>query len=168
MQPNTWKYFHLENNLHVTKHSLSCLWTTLLLYSLNSKEDVGYKNLNKAPAPHVISMTEESIARPRRPHARTVRSHQWHIARGGPIAEKKLRRGVSPDMTEGVVTTSTFNASHQTSWLHLCGEDPWTVLLWLPQLTRDLERCLMEQALKYCTARLTNEGPRSSQRSYIM
>ena len=85
---------------------------------------MGYKNLNKAPAPHVISIAEESIAKSRRPHACTVRPRQWHIARGGPITEKKLRRGVSPDMTEGVIATPTFNASHQTSWLHLCGEDP--------------------------------------------
>ena len=85
---------------------------------------VGYKNLNKALAPHVISMADESIAKPRRPHACTVRPHQWHIAIGGPTVEKKLRRGVNPDMTEGVVVAPMFNASHQTSWLHLCREDP--------------------------------------------
>ena len=27
-------------------------------------------------------------------------------------------------MTEGIVAAITFNAFHQTSWLHLCGEDP--------------------------------------------
>jgi len=69
-------------------------------------------------------MAEESIAKPRRPHARTIRPHQWHIAKGGPTTEKKLRRGIGLDMTEGVVAAPTFNASHQTLWLHLCGEDP--------------------------------------------
>ena len=69
-------------------------------------------------------MAEESIAKPRRPHARTVRPHQWHNAKGDPIAEKKFQRAVSPDMTKGVVATPTFNASHQTFWLHLCEEDP--------------------------------------------
>ena len=64
---------------------------------------VGYKNFNKALAPSVISMAEESIAKPRRLHARTVRPHQWHITRGGPTVEKKFRRGVSTNMTEGVV-----------------------------------------------------------------
>ena len=72
---------------------------------------MGYKNLNKAPALCVISMVEESITGPKRPHA----SHQWHIARGGPLVEKKFQRRVSPDMTEGVVAASTFNASYQTS-----------------------------------------------------
>ena len=84
---------------------------------------MGYKNLNKASAPRVISMAEESITKPRRPHARTVRPHQWHIARGSPTVEKKFRRGVSPNMIEGVVATLAFNASHQTFWLHLCGQD---------------------------------------------
>ena len=37
---------------------------------------------------------------------------------------ENFREGVSPDMTEGMVAATTFNASHQTSWLHLCGEDP--------------------------------------------
>ena len=60
-------------------------------------------------------MTEESIVKPRRPHARTVRPHQWHSAKEDPIAEKKLRRGVSPDMIEGMVAAPTFNAFHQTS-----------------------------------------------------
>ena len=76
---------------------------------------MGYKNLNKAPAPCVISMAEECIARPRRPHAQIVRPHKWHIAKGGPTVEKKRQRGVSPDMTEGVVAALTFNASHQIS-----------------------------------------------------
>ena len=76
---------------------------------------MGYKNLNKALTPYVISMTEESIVKPRRPHARTVRPHQWHSAKEDPIAEKKLRRGVSPDMIEGMVAAPTFNAFHQTS-----------------------------------------------------
>ena len=61
-----------------------------------------------------------------------VRPHQWYITKGGSPAEKKFRRGISSDMTEGVVAASAFNASHQTSWLHLCGEDPWTMLSWPP------------------------------------
>ena len=76
---------------------------------------MGYKNLNKASATRVISMAEESITKPRRPHARIVRPHQWHIARGSPTVEKKFRRGVSHNMIEGVVATLAFNASHQTS-----------------------------------------------------
>ena len=51
---------------------------------------MGYKNLNKALTPRVISIAEESIAKLRRPHACTVRPRQWHIARGGPTAAKKL------------------------------------------------------------------------------
>ena len=51
---------------------------------------MGYKNLNKAPTPRVISIAEESIPKSRRPHACTVRPRQWHIARGGPTAAKKL------------------------------------------------------------------------------
>ena len=81
---------------------------------------MGYKNLNKALAPCVISMAKESIAKPRRPHVRTLRPCQRHIAKGGPIAEKRIQRGVSPDMTERVVVPPTFNALCQTSWLHLC------------------------------------------------
>ena len=82
---------------------------------INTLITVGYKNLNKAPTPRVISIVEESIAKPRRPHARTIRPHQWHITRGGPTVEKKLWRGISVDMIEGVVAAPTFNASHQTS-----------------------------------------------------
>ena len=74
--------------------------------------------------PRVISIAEESITKPRRPRAWIVRPHQWNIARGGPATGKKYRRGVSLDMTKGVVAAPTFNASHQTPWLHLCGEDP--------------------------------------------
>ena len=75
---------------------------------------MGYKNLNKKPTPRVVSVAKESIARLKRPHARIVRPHQWHITREGSTAEKKLQRGVSPDMTEGVVIAPTFNASHQS------------------------------------------------------
>ena len=84
---------------------------------------VGHKNLGKVPVPRVVSMAEEPIIVPRRPHAQTVRPHQKHINRG-PTAKKKFWRGVSTDMTEGVVAASTFNASHQTPWLHLCKENP--------------------------------------------
>ena len=52
---------------------------------------MGYKNLNKVPVPHVISIVEESIIVPRRPHALTVRPHQWHITRGGHTVEKEFQ-----------------------------------------------------------------------------
>ena len=80
---------------------------------------MGYKNLNKAHASRVISMVEESITKSRRPHARTLRPRQWHIARGGPTVEEKFRRGASLNMTEAVVAAPTFNASHQTSRLFM-------------------------------------------------
>ena len=129
---------------------------------------MGYKNLNKALVPRIISMVEESNAKLRRPHTRIVRPHQWHIAKGGPTVERKFRRVIGFDMTKGVVATPTFNASHQTPWLHLCGEDPWTVLHWPPQLTGGLGRCLMRQALKWCTGQSINGGLRSPEGSYIM
>ena len=53
---------------------------------------VGHKNLGKVHVPHVVSMVEEPIIMSRRPHARIVRPRQWHIARGGLIIEKKLRK----------------------------------------------------------------------------
>ena len=59
-------------------------------------------------------------------------------------------------MTEGMVATPTFNASHQNFLLHLREEDPQIVLPWPPQLTRGLGRCLMEQALKWWTGQSTN------------
>ena len=84
---------------------------------------MGHKNLNKVLVPHVISMAEESIIVPRRPHA-WIEGHvngtlpeeeiQWRKSFGG---------GVSLDMIERMVAAPTFNASHQTSWQHLCGED---------------------------------------------
>ena len=129
---------------------------------------MGYKNLNKAPASRVISMAEESIAKPKRPHARTSRPCQLHTARGCPTTEKRVWRRASPEIIEGVVATPTFNASHQTSWLHLCREDPWTVLSWSSQLTRGWRRHLMGQALKWCTKGLTNGRPGSPKGSYIM
>ena len=61
-------------------------------------------------------MVEESIAKPRRPHTQTVRPHQWHITRGDPTTEKKFWKGVSPNMTKGVVAAPAFNASHQTPY----------------------------------------------------
>ena len=53
---------------------------------------MGHKNSNKVPVPHVVSMIEEPIIVPRRPHAWTVRPRQWHISIGGPTVEKKLWR----------------------------------------------------------------------------
>ena len=54
---------------------------------------VGHKNSDKIPVSRVVSMTEESIIRSRRPYTRTVRPRQWPIARGGPAIEKKFRIG---------------------------------------------------------------------------
>ena len=42
------------------------------------------------------------------------------------------------------------------------------MLLWPLQLTRDLERCLMGQALKWWTGQSTNGGLRLPEGSYIM
>ena len=42
----------------------------------------------------------------------------------GATQRKSFREGVSPDVIGGMVATTTFNAPHQTPWLHLCGEDP--------------------------------------------
>ena len=53
---------------------------------------VGHKNSDKVPMPRVISMVEEPIIMPRRPHSQTVRPRQWHIARRGLAIEKKLQR----------------------------------------------------------------------------
>ena len=86
---------------------------------------MGHKNLNKVLVPRVISMAEEFIIAPRRSHARIVRPRQWHVTRRGHIVEREsFREGVGPDMTERMVATTTFNASYQISWLHLCGKDP--------------------------------------------
>ena len=54
---------------------------------------MGHKNLNKVPMSRVVSMAKEFIIVLRRPHAWTVRPRQWHIAKGGPIVEKKFQRG---------------------------------------------------------------------------
>ena len=51
---------------------------------------VGHKNSDKIPVSRVVSMTEESIIRSRRPYTRTVRPRQWPIARGGPTVEKEF------------------------------------------------------------------------------
>ena len=37
---------------------------------------------------------------------------------------KSFGEEASPDMTGGMVAATTFNVSHQTSWLYLCEEDP--------------------------------------------
>ena len=55
---------------------------------------VGYRNLNKVIAPHVIPMAERAIIVPKRSHPRTVRPRQWHVTRRGHTVEKELwRRG---------------------------------------------------------------------------
>ena len=74
--------------------------------------------------PRVVSMADEYIIVLRRPHAWTVRPHQWHLLEEVIPQRKNFEEGVSPDMTEGMVAATTFNAFHQISWLHLCVEDP--------------------------------------------
>ena len=54
---------------------------------------VRYMNLNKVIAPRVIAMVKGAIIVPRRSHPQTVRSHQWHVTRGGHIVEKEIRGG---------------------------------------------------------------------------
>ena len=54
---------------------------------------MGHKNLDRILVPHVVSMAEEPIIVPRRPHTWTIRPCQWHIARGGPTIEEKLQKG---------------------------------------------------------------------------
>ena len=56
----------------------------------------GHKNSNKVPMPHVIFVVDEPIVVSRRPHTRTMRPCQWHIARGGPTVEKELWRESHP------------------------------------------------------------------------
>ena len=126
---------------------------------------MGHKNSSKVLVPCVVSMVEELMIM-LRPHAR-VRSHKCHAARGGSAVEKKLQRGLALTWLEGW-WHPTFNASHQTSLLHLCGEDSWIVLPWPLQLTRDLGKCLMGQALEWWTRRSTNWGPRWPEGRYIM
>ena len=53
---------------------------------------VGHKNSDKVPVPCVVSMAEESIIVPRRPHSRIARPRQWHIARRGLAIKKNLQR----------------------------------------------------------------------------
>ena len=53
---------------------------------------MGHKNSGKVHVPRVISMAEEPMIMPRRPHTRTVRPRKWHIARRGPAVEKKFQR----------------------------------------------------------------------------
>ena len=80
--------------------------------------------MNKVVLLHVIPEAEEANAIPRRSHPQTVRLHQWHVTRGGYIIKKELQRWVSLDVNKRMVASTTFNASYQTSWPHLCGEDP--------------------------------------------
>ena len=54
---------------------------------------MGHKNSDKVPIQRVVSMADEPIIMPRKPHAQTVRPCQWHITRGGPAVEKEFRRG---------------------------------------------------------------------------
>ena len=60
---------------------------------MHSFDIVGYKNLNKVSAPRVIPMVEKAIIVPRRSHAQTIRSRQWHVIREGHTVEKEFQRG---------------------------------------------------------------------------
>ena len=55
-----------------------------------------------------------------------------------------------------------------TSWPHLCGHDPWTVLSRSPQLIERQKEWLMGQVLKYRHGWLTSVGPRWFKGNYIM
>ena len=55
-----------------------------------------------------------------------------------------------------------------TSWPHLCGHDPCTVLSGSPQLTECQREWLMGRALKYGHGWLTSVGPGWSKDNYIM
>ena len=55
-----------------------------------------------------------------------------------------------------------------TSWPHLCGHDPWTVLSRSPQLPEHQKEWLMRQALKYRHGWLTSVGSRWFKGNYIM
>ena len=55
-----------------------------------------------------------------------------------------------------------------TSWPHLCGHDPWTMLSRSLQLTERQKKWLMGQALKYRHGWLTSVGPRWFKENYIM
>ena len=55
-----------------------------------------------------------------------------------------------------------------TSWPHLCGRDPRTMLSGSPQLTERQSEWLMGRALKYGHGWLTSVGPGWSEKNYIM
>ena len=60
----------------------------------NVDENCGAQEFMYDTYARVISMAKEPIIVPKRPHARTLRPRQWHIARGGPSVEKKFwKRG---------------------------------------------------------------------------
>ena len=92
-------------------------------------------------------MAEESIAKLRRPHARTIRPHQWHITRGGPTIKKKLRRGASPNMTEGLVAAP--HLMHPTKPYGCIYVENTSEQYCLGR--RNLGMYLMGQVLKWCT-----------------
>ena len=55
-----------------------------------------------------------------------------------------------------------------TSWPHLYGHDPWTMLSGSPQLTKYQKEWLMGQALKCRHGWLTSVGPRWFKGNYII
>ena len=58
--------------------------------------------------------------------------------------------------------------SQLTSWPHLCGHDPWTVLSRSPQLSERQKEWLMGCALKYRHGWLTSVGSGWSKENYII
>ena len=70
---------------------------------------MGYKNLNKVFVPRVIPMAEE-VTRSKNKATSMARYQGRSYCR-----ERVSGRRVSPDITEGMVATTTFNAFHQNS-----------------------------------------------------
>ena len=65
----------------------------------------------------------------------------------------------------GKATITALNALQLFSWPHLCWEDPWTVLPWLPQLTEKPERVfdatgirVKAQIINKCRNKMTQKG----------
>ena len=100
---------------------------------------VGYRNSSNVIAPHVIPIAKKDCylaeeATPSNCKSTSIACHQ----RRSYCTKRVSGKGLALTWLKRWWLPLAFNASHQTSWLHLCGEDPWTVLPWLPRLTRGL------------------------------
>ena len=65
----------------------------------------------------------------------------------------------------GKAATTALNVLQLLSWPHLCWENPWTVLSWLPQLTEKLEKVsdrictqVKAQMINKCRNKMTQGG----------